>query len=282
MTVIENALDLAKKQRESRAQHEVTSRSGAPAPAKTAYVAAPSELRPDFAGLPKIQLNAKTLHENRVLSQGSVGHAAEISYRMLRTRVMRIMRNSGWNTLGIVAASAGEGKTLTALNLAISIAAEPGQHAVLVDLDLRRPMVHRYLGIPGEQFPNLSDFLEGKTDDVQKLLVCPSIAQFGCVMNSRPVERSSDLLASARGRMLVDGLKFKFPGAIIVFDLPPLLATDDALVVAPMVDALLFIVAEGGTKRDEAMAARQLVQEFNVIGTLLNKSVEQDSRAYYY
>jgi protein-tyrosine kinase len=102
------------------------------------------------------------------------------------------------------------------------------------------------------------------------------------VMNSRPLERSSDLLASARGHMLIDELKLHCPDALIVFDLPPLLATDDALVVAPMVDALLFVVAEGGAKRDEVTAARQLVQEFNVIGTLLNKSVEQDSRAYYY
>jgi protein-tyrosine kinase len=287
MTVIENALELAKKQRESRV-HEAPSRPGrssGPLPrdpaARATYVAAASPSRLDFSGLPQIPLNPAKLHENRVLSQVSVGNGAEIAYRMLRTRVMRLMRNSNWNTLGLVAASIGEGKTLTAVNLAISVAAEPGQHAVLVDLDLRRPMVNRYLGIPGDQFTNLSDFLEGTTDNVEKLGVCPSIPQLACVMNSRPLERSSDLLAS-RGRMLIDGLRLQYPEALIVFDLPPLLATDDALVVAPMVDALLFVVAEGGTKRDEVTAARQLVQEFNVIGTLLNKSIEQDTRAYYY
>jgi Mrp family chromosome partitioning ATPase len=289
MTVIENALDLAKKQREARTQHEAPTRSSLSSgsivrepPPRASHVAVPAHPRLDFSALPQVPLNPRALHENRVLSQGSVGHGAEIAYRMLRTRVMRIMRNSNWTTLGIVASGAGEGKTLTALNLAISIAAEPGQHAVLVDLDLRRPMVNRYLGIPGDQFPNLSDFLEGVTNDVGPLLVSPGIPQLGCVMNSRPLERSSDLLASARGHMLIDGLKLQCPDALIVFDLPPLLATDDALVVAPLVDALLFVVAEGGAKRDEVMAARQLVQEFNVIGTLLNKSVEQDSRAYYY
>jgi Mrp family chromosome partitioning ATPase len=82
--------------------------------------------------------------------------------------------------------------------------------------------------------------------------------------------------------MLINGLQQRCPGALIVFDLPPLLATDDALVVAPMVDALLFVVAENGTKREEVLSARQLLKEFDVVGTMLNKSVEQDTRSYYY
>jgi protein-tyrosine kinase len=71
------------------------------------------------------------------------------------------------------------------------------------------------------------------------------------------------------------------PQTIIVVDLPPLLSTDDALVVAPMLDALLFVVAEGETKRSELAEAHHLLAEFNVIGTVLNKSVEADPKSYY-
>lgn len=287
MSLIENALDLAKKQRESRMQHE-GSRPELPtgtysSEALRAHVPTVPSLPPlDFSKLPQIELHGQTLQENRVLANDSRGHIAESAYRMLRTRVVRTMRTSNWSTLGIVAPGPGDGKTLTSVNLAISIAAEVGQQAVLVDLDLRRPTVNKYLGIRPGDFADLSDYLEGRVDDVGKLLISPGIPRLACVMNSRPLERSSDLLSSARGHLLIEELKRRCPGALIVFDLPPLLATDDALVVAPMVDALLFVVAEKGTKRDQVTSARQLVQEFNVLGTLLNKSVEQDTRAYYY
>lgn len=286
MSLIENALDLAKRQRESRVQHEaprpeLPTASYAADAIRTA-AAAPAQPPLDFTKLPQVALHAPTLFNYRVLSEDGGAQVAESAYRMLRTRVMRLMRNSGWSSLGIVAAGPAEGKTLTSVNLAISIAAEVGQQAVLVDLDLRRPTVNKYLGVPPGDFPDVSDFLEGRIDDVGKLLVCPGIPRLACVMNSRPLERSSDLLASARGPMLINGLQQRCPGALFVFDLPPLLATDDALVVAPMVDALLFVIAENGTKRDEIMAARQLLKEFDVIGTILNKSVEQDTRSYYY
>ncbi len=286
MSLIENALDLAKRQRESRAQHEaprqeLPTASYAAETIRTATAA--SSLPPlDFSKLPQISLYGPTLFDNRVLSEENSGQVAESAYRMLRTRVMRIMRNSGWSTLGIVAAGPAEGKTLTAVNLAISIAAEVGQQAVLVDLDLRRPTVNKYLGVQPGEFPDLSDFFEGRIDDVGKLLVCPGIPRLACVMNSRPLERSSDVLSSARGPMLINGLQQRCPGALFVFDLPPLLATDDALVVAPMVDALLFVIAEKGASRDEITSARQLLKEFDVVGTLLNKSLEQDTRSYYY
>ena len=204
MSLIENALDLAKKQRESRMQHE-GSRPELPtgtysSEALRAHVPTVPSLPPlDFSKLPQIELHGQTLQENRVLANDSRGHIAESAYRMLRTRVVRTMRTSNWSTLGIVAPGPGDGKTLTSVNLAISIAAEVGQQAVLVDLDLRRPTVNKYLGIRPGDFADLSDYLEGRVDDVGKLLISPGIPRLACVMNSRPLERSSDLLSSARG-----------------------------------------------------------------------------------
>jgi protein-tyrosine kinase len=229
-----------------------------------------------------VPMDRRVAERNRLLAHASSGNTAQNAYRILRTRLMQRMRSNGWRTLGVSAAGEGEGKTLTAINLAMSISAEIGQEAVLIDLDMPRPMISRRLGIEPGTFVDLADYLEGRTDNIKDLLVTPGIERLGCILNSNPVERSSDLLASPRGRMLFDALRNELaPETVIVADLPPLLSTDDALVVASMVDAMLFVVAEGNTKRRDLVEAQQLLQEFNVIGTLLNDSVEQDPRKYY-
>ncbi len=73
----------------------------------------------------------------------------------------------------------------------------------------------------------------------------------------------------------------RLPGAILIFDLPPLLSTDDPLVVAPMLDALLLVVSENGAPRTDIANAAKLLAEFNLLGTVLNKSVERSDQGYY-
>ena len=116
------------------------------------------------------------------------------------------------------------------------------------------------------------------------LLVCPNIERLGCILTHDPLERSSDLLASPRGALLFSELRERITEkTVVIVDLPPLLAADDALAVAPMLDALLLVVAEGQTERSDLSEARPILDEFNLIGTVLNKSKEKDSkRANYY
>lgn len=235
----------------------------------------------DFSTVRVIATDPTVLRNNRVLIESSARQPAEGAYRMLRTRVMRAMRGRGWRRLGITAAGANEGKTLTALNLAISMAAQRTQPVVLVDLDLRRPKINQYLGIPGDQFAGLSDYLSGEADAIEDLLVSPGIEGLHCILGSRSVDRSSDLLASPRGKAFMTGLAHTLPGAMLVFDLPPLLATDDPLVVAPMIDGLLFVVADRISLRSEVASAAKLLQEFNVVGTVLNRSSEPVKAGYY-
>ena len=99
-----------------------------------------------------------------------------------------------------------------------------------------------------------------------------------------PLDHSSDLIASARGKQLFAELLVRLPpNAVVIVDLPPLLVADDALAVAPMLDALLLVVAEGQAERRELADAHQILQEFSLVGTVLNKSVEKDSkRTHYY
>lgn len=200
---------------------------------------------------------------------------------MLRTRVMRQMRMHGWRRLGITAAGPSEGKTLTAINLAVAIAAERAQPVVLVDLDLRRPRIHRYLGIGENQLTSVSDYLEGRTSSLDQLLISLNEQGLHCILSARPIERSSDLLASPQGQAFLGDLANRLPDALLIFDLPPLLSTDDPLVVAPMLDAFLLVVAEKGAPRADIANAAKLLAEFNLLGTVLNKSVERSDQGYY-
>jgi protein-tyrosine kinase len=232
--------------------------------------------------LRRVNMDRDVARENRVLGHDINPSGGQSEYRMLRTRLMQRMRSNKWRVLGVSAAGEAEGKTLTALNLAISIAAEVGQEAVLLELDMRRPNISKILGISPQDFTSVSNYLRDGANDVQELLFCPGIERLGCILCSEPLERASDLLASASGQQLFTELRRQLlPQTIIVVDLPPLLSTDDALVVAPMLDALLFVVAEGQTKRNELAEAQHLLAEFNVIGTVLNKSVEADAKSYY-
>ena len=104
-------------------------------------------------------------------------------------------------------------------------------------------------------------------------------------MSADPLARSSDVLASDRGRQLFAELRARLSDrTVIVVDLPPLLAADDALAVAPLLDALLLVVAEGQSERSDVLESRHLLESFNLIGTVLNKSVDKDSKrkSYYY
>jgi protein-tyrosine kinase len=283
MSAIQAAIERVRKLKEQQQGHDAAlgrTPLGAHDAVSTGARAGPRRI--SASQMHRVPMNVKVAQGNRLLGHESTGNTGQSAYRILRTRLMQRMRSNKWQTLGISAAGEGEGKTLTAINLAMSISAEIGQEAVLIDLDLRKPTVHRRLGIEAGSFVNLKDFLEGHTDDVADLLVTPGIERLGCILNAEPIERSSDLLASPRGQKLFNDLRSRLqPNTIIIIDLPPLLSTDDALVVASMVDTMLFVVAEGQTRRSDLVEAQQLLQEFNVIGTLLNRSVEQDPRKYY-
>ncbi len=295
---IERAIELAK----SRQKHAESSRRPsvqvvdseppAPEPRKRRSAVAPAatnghgaggtHLPPiDLAKSPTIVTDGSWLRQNRILVESDPRQAAEGAYRMLRTRVMRQMRTNGWRRLGITAARPGEGKTVTAINLALAIAAERAQPVVLVDLDLRRPRISRYFGIGDNQAVSLADYLEGRTTSLDQLIVTLAEQGLHCILSTRSVDRSSDLLASPQGQAFLSDLADRLPDAFLIFDLPPLLSTDDPLVVAPMLDATLLVVAEGVSPREDVAGAAKLLAEFNMIGAVLNKSVERSDKGYY-
>ncbi len=209
------------------------------------------------------------LQEKRIIS-GFEQNAFTDAYKILRTQVLQRLREKGWNSLAITSPGLNEGKTLTAINLAISLAMEVNYTVLLVDADLRHPGVHSYFGIETEL--GLSDYLTADKP-LSELLAHPEgIPGFVVLPGGKSLANSAEMLNSPKMARLVEELKTRYPSRIIIFDLPPLLNAADTLAFSPYVDAVLLVVEDGKTQADDVMRAVNLLKETNVIGTVLNKS----------
>jgi Mrp family chromosome partitioning ATPase len=187
------------------------------------------------------------------------------------------MRANGWQSLAVTSAAPADGKALTAINLALSIAGDVNQNVVLVDLDLRHSTVARYLGLPVDV--GVSDCLRRQIP-VEEVLLKPDVDRLLILPNVHVEQHSSELVASPEMEALARRLVRDDPARIVIYDLPPMLSADDMLAFAPLVDAVLFVVCERRTDRTEVVRARELLEEVNVIGTVLNRSDERTA-AYY-
>lgn len=216
-----------------------------------------------------VHVPPRVLYENRVISGLSSGPFTD-AFKILRTRVLRELRTNNWNALAVTSPGENEGKTLTAINLAISIAMEVGQTVLLVDADLRHPSVHEYFGLKPDF--GLSDYLLGD-EEIEDLLIHPGIGGFVMLPGGRSLQNSSEMLSSPKMTELVRELKSRYPSRTIVFDLPPVLSAADALAFAPHVDASLLVVEECKTEGEDLERAVDVLKgATNLLGVVLNKS----------
>ena len=220
--------------------------------------------------------NVDVMERNCVL-MGISDHSALRAYKIMRTRVLQRLASKQWHSIAITGTDAGQGKTLTAINLAIALAQDPNTSVFLVDLDLQRPQIASYLGMSFEK--GLSDyFLSGAR--LEEIAYSP-VERLAVIPNAQVFEHSSEYLASPRMAELVAALEAENPRRVIIYDMPPLLLSDDVLTFVPHVDGLLLVVAEGSTARRSLEKSKEFLTDINVIGVVLNRSSERDDSTYY-
>ena len=193
-------------------------------------------------------------------------------YRVLRTRVTQLMRPNGWKTLGITSPDAKAGKTLTAINLCMSLARDSSNEVVLLDADLRKSSLAQDLGVEVEY--SIVDYLQDPELSVEDVLIqSESMPNLRFMPGRRDASRAHpELLSSRRMRELIAQLREYSDAAIMVVDLPPVFVGDDVISLAPSLDCFLLMVDETKTKSDELTEAAQLLAGHNLLGTVLNKS----------
>ena len=222
-------------------------------------------------------VDADAMERNRVLLRVQ-DVAVSRAYKILRTRVLHRMAANNWCTLGVTGTVAGEGKTLTAVNLALALAQDPNAWVFLVDLDLQRPQLGAYLGMSYEY--GLTDYLTG-TAELEQVVYDIGIKRLAVIPNASPVETSSEHLRSVRMAEFINALEAQTPRRIIIFDMPPLNVSDDVLAFAPRVDTFLLVASQGLTARRTLANAKEVLAELNVLGVVLNRSTEHNDSPYY-
>lgn len=208
----------------------------------------------------------------RILGPGAPEPAGG-PYKMLRTQVLRRLSQISANSIAILSAGKGEGKTLTAINLAIAVAADARHTALLVDLDLRNPGVARRLGFVPEV--GIEECLQTRRPVWEAMVKVQGYDRLTVLAARERVEQSSELLASMRTGELMQELRTRYPNRIIIIDLPPVLLADDALAFSRHVQAGLLVVAECVTDRDGIRRSLTLLDKLPVVGTVLNRSRER-------
>jgi Mrp family chromosome partitioning ATPase len=218
--------------------------------------------------------SADVLEANRIVDVQS-NNAAAGAFRMLRTQVLQRMMENRWRSLAVFSPCREDGKTTTAINLAISLANDHLHTVLLVDFDLKAPSIGAKLGMHPEK--GADDLLR---DDarIEECLYHPEGFDRLVVLPARSVmQNSSEALAGRRGRELVAELRGRYSDRIILFDLPPILEADDALAFAPLVECGLVVVAEGSTRREDLLRCMELLQKTPLVGTVLNRAANAGS-----
>ncbi|MEO8136726.1 MAG: CpsD/CapB family tyrosine-protein kinase [Betaproteobacteria bacterium] len=215
-----------------------------------------------------VHIAPEVLREHRLVDGFGAGNYRD-SYKILCTQVLQRLRENDWNALAVTSPAGGEGKTLTAINLAISLSHEVDCTVLLVDADLRAPGIHRCFGLPAG--PGLGDYLTARVA-LADVLVHPGIDRLVLLPGGTPLANSSEMLGSQRMMNLVQELKGRYPSRIIVFDLPPVLSAADALAFSPYVDAAVLVVEEGASDREQVQRAAEMLGSTRLLGTVLNKS----------
>jgi protein-tyrosine kinase len=223
-------------------------------------------------------LNREHLDKNRIVAYNK-NDPVSMNFDILRTHILQKMEEHGWRTLAITSPSAGAGKTVIAINLAMSIAQQTNKTSMLVDFDLRRPKIGAYLGIPMEK--SLNDLLDG-TAELADVLVNPDMPRLVVLPTKNPVKRSSETLSSKKISDLIKDLRERYESRIVIFDLPPVLVTDDAIALLPQIDCVLMVVSNGMSTKQEIESSLRLLPAATLIGTVLNKAEIEANASYYY
>ncbi|SDB57937.1 non-specific protein-tyrosine kinase [Desulfonatronum thiosulfatophilum] len=274
MSRIEQALEKAAKMRLGVTENQVGYVSAArlkPTPPQTS----PEIFTPPEGSL---KINNPTL----VAATNPQSPMAE-EYRKLKEMVIKLTRNDlTKNTLMVTSSMVGEGKTTTALNLAISLAQEYDHTVLLIDADLRRPCIMQYLGLDTK--PGLTDCLLEKAQ-VSDVLVKTGIGKLTVLPSGRKAPNPGELFSSRKMRELVREMKHRYAERYIIIDTPPVLPFAETRSLSGIVDGVIMVVKSGLSTLENIRDAQYAMSGAHILGLVYNHAKPESlssSYSYYY
>lgn len=225
----------------------------------------------------RVEVDPEVLEQNRILHFGTTEEIT-MAYKLLRTRVLQRMRQNESNTLALTSPGKAAGKTLTAINLALSMAEKLDYTVLLVDLDFRKPTIKKYLGLDAKA--GLSDFLLHDVP-LHEILIHPGIDRLVVLPQVEKLNSPSELLSSPKMAQLVEEIKHRYPSRMVIFDMPPVLVADDVVAFSAFVENVLLVVEDGETTADDLRSVTALLEDTKLIGTVLNKASDSEETGGY-
>jgi protein-tyrosine kinase len=226
----------------------------------------------------EVALNGKQLEPKRIIAH-NIADPRSKSFDMLRTQVLQAMQTNSWQIVGVTSPTAGCGKTVVAINLALSLARLQDRSVLLVDLDLQKPRIAYNLGLTCDR--GMVSLLEGRTDLPSAMIQARINNQrFSLLPCEAATPDSSEWMASKTMSAFLQVIKQEFKGWIVIFDLPPLLIGDDVITLLPEIDCTLFVAAVGISTMSEIKECKKHLDATSLVRVVLNKSSEMHN-AYY-
>jgi protein-tyrosine kinase len=218
------------------------------------------------------ELDASHLEAHRVIAHDSADPRSA-SYDMLRTQVLRTMDSVDRNVLAITSPTAGCGKTLTAINLALSIVRQADRSVLLIDMDIQKAQVARCLGLKFEN--GLLSVLEDRKT-LASALIRTRVGKSGLIVLPTEIAAfgSSDWMTSQAMALLFQQIRRELQSHIIIVDLPPMLYRDGVMAILPHIDGVLLVAAMGTSTVPEIQDCSKYLQATEVVGYVLNKARE--------
>ncbi len=275
MEHIKNALQKALSEKEGEPEQSL---ERSPASNSAGQQKSTTESQDIIDSLRRVELNRSLLEKNRIISW-SMNDPSHASFNMLRTRVRKAMADNHWKSLAITSPTPACGKTTVALNLGLSLARGPGLKTVIVDLDLKKPTVANTLGIMPTT--TIAQFLEGKAEAKDCFVRIDQNLIVG--LSAGHTLSSSELILGPQLPKLFEFIYKSLSPDIVLFDLPPMQSTDDALALIPHIDTTLLVAASGQTTASDLDKCEwEIDQQDKLLGVILNKSRESLDNYYYY
>ena len=213
-----------------------------------------------------------------LIDEGAESPHAE-AYRVLRTNLLFSRKDDKLNTVAVVSAGAGEGKSTTIFNLA-SVFAQSGQRVVVVDSDLRRPTLHKMLKVTNSL--GLTNYLL-KQNTLEEVIQTTSLPTLDFLASGKLPSSSLGILSSAQMKDLIHELKLRYD--FVFFDSPPIMGVSDASILASEMDMTIQVIQYRRYPQPMNVRAKQLIEKVggNLIGIVLNNiNMSQDESYYYY
>ena len=265
MSKLERALELAKKSREKGVDNLVDRSAKETGEGEVSGL---QTLTPNYTRTKVVDVDKESLSRRGVAVPNFNPSIIE-QYNVLRAKLERVLTKNGYKMVLVASPGDAEGKTLTAINLALSFAREAHRTVLLVDADMRKPDVTSYLGINAQH--GLYEHLT-KGWSLEDLLINPAIPRLTILPAGTPEEPPADLLNGPSMKAFIEDIRGRYPERIIIFDSPPLLRFSDGIYLADYVDALLMVTCSGKTKEEDLRRALELVEGCPLAGVVLNRA----------